>query len=288
MSYGYRRKTARKNRKKNRAIIRNRSAKSQAYQIVSLNKRVMRLKNSLSDKGNYFTYYNEGRQSLPAITGTSIAGYGYSIFRMHPRPTTWEACLNRPTSAQLTSDKWRLRKTFSQIRISVGNELAPISYSVFIIKVRPSMRQMAYENWGTDLENFYNPALPGTSTPDAIAFNPINTFDSGFTCLNEHAFKVVKAYHFDLGQYAYGSQTPGIRNMANTVKNIRFTQHYGGKRGLLLERSAGEVEDGLATSNRTVNQRAWTFCLIVTNNASNDLQSPVVEYTNLHTLSTDD
>ena len=284
----YRKKQARKNRKKTRAIIANRSAKSQAYQIVALNKKVARINNKISGAGNYFHYYNEGLQSIPAIVGSSFAGYGYNVIPLHPDCTSWHQCLNMPTQAQMTSDKWRLRKTYSQIRITVGNELAPISYSVFIVRVRPSMRQMAYENWGPDLNGFYTPTIAGTPSPDAIAFNPLNTFDSGLVCINTHVFKLIKSYHFDLGQEGYGSQTPAVRNVGDTVRNIKFSQRYGGKNGLLLGRSSGEIVDGLETSIKTLNQRAWTFCIIVTNNASNDLQSPQVQYTNLHTLSCDD
>lgn len=291
MPYGrrtYRKRQARKNRKKTKAIIRNRSSKDQAFQIVALNKKVMRLNNRVTGRGNYFNYYNEFYQTIPGISGSSVAGYGYNVIPFHPDCTTWNRCLNEPTASQLTDDRWRLHRTYTQMRFDVGTELAPIDYTVFIVKVKPNMRQMAYENWGPDLSGFFAPTIAATPTPDAIAFNPINTFDSGLVCINQHVFKVIKQYRFTLGQEGYGSQTPAVRNIRDTVKHIRFTTNYGGRRGITLTRSTGEVVDGLQTSIRTLNQRARVFCIVVTNNATIDLQTPQVSVTNLHTLSSND
>lgn len=285
-----RRRNRRFKRRQTRAYLRNRGSKSQALQISRLATKVNRLDYKLAKRGNYFTYYNAGRQNIPAvISPTSLAGYGFNIFRLSPNTTTWTPALNQPTDPQKLDDEWRLRKTRTQMRIDIGNETdSPIFFNVFVVKVKKNMRDMIYANYGNDLSGFFNPQIAGTPLPTDSNYNPFACYSSGLTNLNTKIFSIKKSWKFHLGQVGYGSSQPAVRNIRDTVRDLYFTQSYGGKKGLKLARGTGEVIDGLDTANKTVNRSAWTFCLIISNNGANDLGLPEVRFTNLHTISTGD
>lgn len=284
------RRKRRQNTRRKRYYRRNRSSKAQANQLAQLSKKVTNLNRKMLTKRNYFNYYNEGRLSLPSTIGTSLAGYGYSIFRLHPHTTQWDQCLDAPTDPQKQDDTWNLHRGRSHIRINIGTEATnPIEFHVYIVSVKRKYRDLTYANYGTDLQGFYNPAITGTvPTPDAIGFYPFNAFSSGQVFVSR-IFEVKKRWSFTLGQVAYGNQSPAIRNMRDTVRNLYWSEKYGGKTGSKMTRGSGQpIEDALDAASRVVPRKDWTFCLIITNNGFNDLELAEVQYTNLFTLSTDD
>ncbi len=284
------RRRRRTNQRRKRYYIRNRRSKAQAMQLSRLSKRVSTLGRKINTQRNYFNYYNEARISLPNIIGTSLAGYGYSIFRIHPHTTQWDQCLDKPTPAQQEADTWNLHRSRSHIRINIGTEATnPIEFNVYIVSVKRKFRDLTYANYGTDLSQIYNPAVtPATPNPDAIGFFPFNAFSSGQVFLSR-IFEIKKRWRFTLGQVGYGNQAPPVRNIRDTVRNLYWTERYGGRTGSKMTRGSGlPIDDALAATNRVVPRHDWTFCLIVTNNGFNDLELAEVQYTNLYTLSTSD
>lgn len=280
-----RRRRRRANRRK-RAYLRNRSATSQALQLSRLSGKINRLSNRFNI-GNRFNYYNDGSKDVPEYT--SVSGYGYTIVRIHPQTTTWLKCLDQPTGAQLTDDEWRLHKTQCHFRFEIGREnTAPIEFTIFILQVRPNFRDVAYYNWGVDLQGMFAPTIPGSETPVSTNFSPFNSFSSGQTFINQKIFKVLKAQKFVIGEVGYGTASPAVRNIGDTCKHVYWTQRYGGKRGLKLGRATGEIDDALDISNKTLNRNAWTFMLAVSNDNALDQGSPIMRYTCMHTLSTTD
>lgn len=298
MAYGFtsasrrrlNRRKRRQNTRRRRYYQRNRSSKAQASQLAKISKRVSTLKRKVLSKRNYFNYYNEGRLSIPNTIGTSLAGYGYTIFRIHPQTTQWDACLDLPTDPQKQDDTWHLHRSQSHIRVNIASESTnPVECHVYIVQIKKKYRDLVYANYGTDLTGFYNPAITGTTaTPDAIGFYPFNGFSSGQVFLS-NIFDIKKRWNFTLGQVAYGNQSPAIRNMRDTVRNLTYTHKYGGKTGSKLTRGSGQpIKTALEAATRVLTRDNWTFCLIVTNNGFNDLELCEVQYTNLYTLSTDD
>ncbi len=278
--------------RRKRAYMRNRGARSQALQLSRLSGKVARIQGQLNAGANRFFYYNDGKVSLPDPDTLSIAtGYGYTIFRIHPHTTAWNPCLDQPSQAQLDSDKWTLHSTKSQMRFEIGSEnSSPIEVSVFILQIRKQFRDVAYYNWGADLRTpgFLAPNIADTGDTNDTAFNPFNTFSTGQVFLNRKIFKVLRSRKFTIGEVGYGTSAPAVRNIGNTVKHMSYFHKYGGKRGIKLTRSNAPITTALAQNNKTVDRDAWTWCLVVTNNSALDAGSPLVRYTNVHKLTTDD
>lgn len=289
MPYGRSRfRNRRRNRRRTNRYRRNRSSKRQAYQLARLDKRLSSLKYRFQTRGNSFTYYNEYRVDIPQITA-ALGSYGYSVLRIHPKTagtSPWQPCLDQATQAQLSMDDWRLYSTISKFRISIGDEETnPIRFTAAIVQVKPDMRDITYYTLGSDLQGAFAPTIATNNTPNDVEFNPFRISANGMVFWNRKIFKILWKKEFTLGQVGYGSNSPAVRNIRDTVRDFTFKMNYG-KYGTKLSRSQPDVDQALAVSEKTVNRRSWTYLIVISNDNVADFSAGNLEMTNVHYLRT--
>lgn len=271
------------NRRRKKAYLNNRSAKSQALQLSRLSGKINRLENKLANSSGYFHYYNVGRQPIPGEPGPTT--FGYNCFRLHPNATNWLRCLDRVNDAELMSDTWMLHKSQMQLRISIADEASnPIEFSVFIVKVKKDFRDIMYGNYGTNLQNMFSPNIPGTETPTDVSFLPFNAFSSGQVFLHPRVFTVLKRWQFTLGQVTYGNQGHYTNTLRDTYRNLSWSHRYG-KRGVKLARQSESIHEAITQAEKYMNRASWVHVLVVSNNSLIDIANPELEYTTIHHLS---
>ncbi len=255
-------------------------ARSQAEQIVKLQKKVYTINKEIALDRQYFNYYQEESQSIPQ---NQNFGYGYNCIPVLNTVRMAKA-FDMPSQADLSQDTWVYHGSRINGRIQINDENTnPIRITVFLVELRKDTREASLYNWGTDLQNMYTPAIPATTTPDDNNPNPIMVFSAGTgtVFLNNKVFKILGQKTKDIGEVGYGTSAPPVRNISNTRMDFSFRV----KKNVKLSRSQPAIIDALQTSRAVVNRNAQTFILIVSNNNALDLGSPDASVTIMHTFS---
>lgn len=267
----------------------NKSAKSQASQIYNNSKQINKLYKKIRNDGrDYFNYYNNYSEAIPKNTGTSSLGYGYTMLRM-VNTSNWQPCLDIPSDEQTASGQWKLLKSQIQLRIELAeNYYDPAKFTVIHFKIKPHMYDIATRNWGSSLNDFFTPALPGSATPVSINPNPIFVGITGQTWINKSYFQILNIDTFMLGARQMSSppapEGPNTtHNLSDSVRELYYKQSYG-KNGCKLFRGRPDIQEALDTSSTALNRDAQTYILIVADTVSSE--PALVTASVLHTLCT--
>ncbi len=283
----YRRSTKsffrKKNKRRTGRYYRRKSSRAQAGQLVRLDKRLTKLSKKVAFNRDFFNYYNfHLNVPLPQFTDATNT-YGYSCIPVLDTASgNFSTCFDEPTRADLDIDTWTYHGSKVHLRIDIDTEnTSPIEVTVFLVSIRPEFYSTAISNWGNKLQNFMAPALPDSETPTSSSPNPIMCFSTGQTFINQRVFKVHRMNRKNIGEVGYGSSSPAVRNIGDTVMNL----DYRIKKNVKLARSQNDIVDALTDTNGAINRRAQTFIIMVTDNSAFEAGLLKATATVLHTFS---
>lgn len=273
----------RKAKRRQRRYFRRKGARSQAGQLVKLDKRLTKLTKTVALNRDFFNYYNfQLNHPVPAETDATNT-YGYTCIPILDTASgNFSTCFDEPTRADLDIDQWMYHGSKVHLRIDMGSEnTTPVEVTTYLVTIRPQYFATAVANWGNKLQNMMAPALPDSETPTSSSPNPIMCFSYGQTFINTRVFKVHKVHRKNIGEVGYGSASVPVRNISDTVINI----DYNIRKRVLLARSQNDIHDALTETNGAINRRAQTYIIIVSNNSALDAGLLQANATMLHTFS---
>ncbi len=284
----YRRRSSRRNwrsrnRNRQRRYYKRRGSRSQAGQLVKIDRRLTKLTKRVYLNRDWFNYYNF-HLNLPLPQHTDATNtYGYSIIPILDTASgNFSPCFDMPTRADLDIDQWTYHGSKVHLRIDTDTEnTSPIEVSVFLVSIRPQYFATAISNWGNKLQNMMAPALPDSETPTSSNPNPIMCFSTGQSFINQRVFKVHRYNRKNIGEVGYGSSAPPVRNISDTVMNL----DYNIKSKVQLARSQNDIVDALLDTNGAINRRAQKFIIMVTDNSAFEAGLLKATATVLHTFS---
>lgn len=273
----------RRNKRRTSRYYRRKGSRSQAGQLVRLDKRLTKLTKKVSLNRDYFNYYNfHLNVPLPQFTDATNT-YGYSCIPVLDTASgNFAPCFDEPTRADLDIDTWMYHGSKVHLRIDIDTENTnPCEVSVFLVTIRPEYQATAISNWGNKLQNMMSPALPDSETPTSSSPNPIMCFSTGQTFINQKVFKVHRFNRKNIGEVGYGSGSVPVRNIGDTVFNLS----YNIKKRVKLARSQNDIIDALTDTNGAINRNAQSFILMVSDNSAFDAGLLKATATILHTFS---
>jgi len=270
----------RKNKRRFRRYFRKKGARSQAGQLLKIDKRLTKLSKVVSLNRSWFQFWEERSQPLPVHTQL-LGAYGYTVFPMLDT-TRMLPVFDQPTEADLKSDTWTYHGSKMHLQIDIDSENTnPCRVTVYHVSLRKATRATSIYNWGQNLSNFFTPQIAGTAEPDDARPNPIMCFASGQTFINTKAFKIHRVHHKEIGEVGYGTSAPAVRNIGDTVANYYFNV----RKRIVCARSQFSIEDALDESISTIPRNAQTFLIIVSNNSGLDAGYLNAKTTTIHKFS---
>lgn len=271
----------RKNRRRFRRYFRRKGARSQAGQLVRLDKRLTKLSKVVSLNRSWFQYWQENTAPCPQHTQLPFGGYGYTVFPMLDT-TRMLPVFDQPTQADLDADKWVYHGSKMHLQINIDSEnSSPCRVTTYLVSLRKETRATSIYNWGNNLSNFFDPQIAGTQEPDDARPNPIMCFSTGQTFINTKAFKIHRVHHKEIGEVGYGSNAPPVRNIGDTVVNYYFNV----RKRIVCARSQFSIEEALDDAISIIPRNAQTFVIIVTNNSNQDSGNLNAKTTVIHKFS---
>lgn len=280
MARHYRYNPRKVNRRRKRKYFRNRGSKSQASQLAKLDKKVTGISRTLSLDRAWFNYWESDTEIMPNYTSL-LGGYGYNCVPVL-NPVRMRPCFDTPNQTDVAKDQWVYHGSNMHVNVNINNESdSPIKLTFFLVSLRKEARATAILNWGNSLQNFFAPGIIGTDEPDEANPNPIMCFNTGQSMINKKIFKVHRIHHKTIGQVGYGTTEPPVRNISDTVVDLK----YKIKKRVTLARSQQGIIEALETGMGALNRNAQTYLIVVSNNSSLDIGSPILEYTTVHTFS---
>lgn len=216
------------------------TAYNQKEQILALSSKVSNLYKRSAQKRIY-------RQC--ALSGTFQTSANYAVWNPMT-PQLWTRLGNWTTSAK----KMYLKSLYFDHLITCNTEVNPITYTFFLVSLRPSTGKRLVENAGEFL----------ASMTDGIHYY---TYNSKLVHLNKDYFRVHYAKRFTITAIEYTDNETGGSNPRTTWK--RFSHGIKWPR-LLKSPAGGEVLTGTASDEVPIGNRL--YCLMFNDNSAADLE----------------
>lgn len=258
LNYGSSRFAKRRNTRRSRFIRWAKSASAQSRQIQTNNRRLNAVQARLAQDTQRYGLTKEFISSgltdkILMIAPAATAGLSSPV---------WTNCFANNTNA-LLANRVRLGRCYMKMQFTCGNERAPITYSVFHVRLNPKNAEYVISQFGDNLATLSSPlgyirGTTATSLGDASG--------GGNVMLNPDWFIVKKQWRFTLTGYNNVSVITSSTNSYSTFKNI----DYSFPMGYTLGKGVGSWGDVPADKDTAPHLR--NYLMVFSDNIGTDLQ----------------
>lgn len=258
LNYGPSRFAKRRNTRRSRFIRWAKSASAQSRQIQTNNRRLNAVQARLAQDTQRYGLTKEFISSgltdkILMIAPAATAGLSSPV---------WTNCFANNTNA-LLANRVRLGRCYMKMQFTCGNERAPITYSVFHVRLNPKNAEYVISQFGDNLATLSSPlgyirGTTATSLGDASG--------GGNVMLNPDWFIVKKQWRFTLTGYNNVSVITSSTNSYSTFRNI----DYSFPMGYTLGKGVGSWGDVPADKDTAPHLR--NYLMVFSDNIGTDLQ----------------
>lgn len=242
-----------------RFIRKRRSAGAQSAQLVKTNKRINRIQSKLRSEVNRYGLVHETTAQLYADTVVMIQ----PAFVAGANSPNWVNCFAN-SDAAINVNRVRLGRAYLRMQFTASTEDAPITTSLFHVRLNPKNAQWLISDLGTGLTPMVDKTHYVRGTAGILAYAS-NT--NGSVMLNPDYFVVKRQWHFTLGGSVAALVGTATSNLTNTVKNIDYSFPLGYTVG------KGRSNWQSVSADDDTAPELKNYILVFTNNSLADLQS---------------
>lgn len=207
------------------------------------------------------------------------------------RPITMQPLWKQTATDDLAETGKRIKIVSLKMRgaVSVGSEIDPVNFDVFLFRIRQKYRLQFQADILTDEDLNGDPKLLKDGIHYVQQYGPQQAtatpyVKNQFTMLNTKMFDVKKHLHFRLGNQTYGSGSttpapaavffpPSVHNIKDTVKDFNWTIPIN-KYMTCDDDSWKDPTHGIHTSQVPADMQYYLICF--TDNSSLDNESPAI------------
>lgn len=234
------------------------SATSQSKQIGKAFKRIDSIRTDMRKDDQKYGLYKEFISS--ALTDAVVPLHPAAI--AGTTSVAWDNCFANNVNAA-SANRVRMGRCYTKMQFTCGNERAPVTYSVFHVRLNPKNAEFVTKTYGNNLSTL--PTGTGYirgSTPVALG----DASGGGNVMLNPDWFIVKKQWRFTLAALTDTSVTANSTNPRSTYKNIDYSFPLGYTVG------TGIGTWLTASADADTAPHLKNYILVFTDNLSADLQ----------------